>query len=294
VAASGRPPVAGPSAIASRVDRVPGRRRDERRPAGLAAVRQAAGVERARQHPAHDVQRQARGRGDIAVGQAGGRQVEDADDLVTSRRIGLEQLRRRVAPEAEWRMAAGIPLLAELRGEALLRPPTMLPEPGLRALRLVDQLVPGSVVAREQLLVVEPDDDAGRMQVLLEQVECLAEVALPTVGSCDDQDVEGAGGRSLDHGPHRRRGVDRRAALRRRPGEPGVLETEAGDRAVDLLPLDLRPIAVVLASRRLTDPARRPQAPELGDGRGQPGRHRIGHHEASHTAPSAARSTPTR
>ena len=103
--------------------------------------------------------------------------------------------------------------------------------------------------------VAHDERHPGRVEVVLEQLERPAQVALPAVGVPGEEQVEGAGLGLGEHLGHRRRAPDRGAAVGDLEHEAGVDEAVALDEAVLLLALAGRAVAVVLAGRRLADPA---------------------------------------
>ena len=117
--------------------------------------------------------------------------LEQADDDADRVGVDLEDVRRlRGAPEAEPGVAARVVAAVELGGVAvgdpLREPAAVLLRPG----RLRDQLVPVVRVGREDPPVAHDERDAGRVEVVLEELEGPPEVALPAVGVPGEEQVE--------------------------------------------------------------------------------------------------------
>ena len=93
------------------------------------------------------------------------------------------------------------------------------------------------------------------MEVVIEELERAAEVALPAVGVAGEQEFESAGLRLREHLVHRRRAPDGSAAVSNLEDEPRVDEAVPHDEAVLLLALAGGAIAIVLAGCGLTNPA---------------------------------------
>jgi hypothetical protein len=136
----------------------------------------------------------------------------------------------------------------------------------LRRRRLGDELVPVMGIRREDASVAHDECHTGRVEVVLEQLEGAAQVALPTVGVPGKDQVEGTRLGPGEHLVHGRRAPDRGAALGDLEHETGVEQAVAFDEAILLLALAGRAIAVVLAGRRLADPACDAQAADLVEG----------------------------
>src|SRR5205807_2491831 len=106
-------------------------------------------------------------------------------------------------------------------------------------------------------LVAEVDRDPRRMKLVLEEVECLPQVALPAGDIAHHEEVEPRSTCRLQHCPHGGRGVHGAARLGRGPLEAGVDQAEARDGMV--LEVTLRPgaVSVELSRGGLAYPARR-------------------------------------
>jgi hypothetical protein len=117
-----------------------------------------------------------------------------------ARRVGgpLEPCRVRfdqlglVAPEAEGRMTAGVALLGQLGGVALVDASRQSAAVSLGVLGLIDELVPVSIARGQDLFVGEPDGHACRMEGVFEQFEGAAQVALPAGYVADQENIERA------------------------------------------------------------------------------------------------------
>lgn len=101
------------------------------------------------------------------------------------------------------------------------------------------------------------------MQAVLQELERPPEVALPAVRVPGEEEVERPRLRLREHLGHRRRAPNGAATVGHLEHEPGVDEPVAVDEAVLLLALARRTAAVVLAGRRLADPAGHAQAPDV-------------------------------
>jgi hypothetical protein len=76
-----------------------------------------------------------------------------------------------VAAEAVRCVTARIAFHRELGREPFSDALPVKAEPGLSGLGSVDELVPGSLVGAQDLLVAEPDDDTDGVETVLEQIE---------------------------------------------------------------------------------------------------------------------------
>ncbi|HWP63892.1 MAG TPA: hypothetical protein VNO86_10525 [Candidatus Binatia bacterium] len=159
------------------------------------------------------------------------------------------------ASEAEARVPAWVVTVVELRRVAVGDPLGEAAAVLLRARRLRDELVPVVRVGGQDPPVAHDEGDASGVQAVLEELQRPPQVALPAVGVASQEEVEGAGPRLREHLGHRRRAPHRRAAVGDLEDEARVHEAVAVDEAVLLLALAGRPEAVVLAGRRLADPA---------------------------------------
>ena len=174
--------------------------------------------------------------------------------------------RLREAPEAQRRIAGLVVVAVELRRVAIGHSLGEAEGVALRRRRLGDELVPVVGIGREDAPVAHDERHPRWMEVILEELERPAQVALPAVGVPGKDQVEGARLGLGEHLVHRRRAPDRGAALGDLEHEAGVDEAVALDEAVLLLALAGRAIAVVLAGRRLADPAGGAQAADLVEG----------------------------
>src|SRR6266511_1132283 len=102
--------------------------------------------------------------------------------------------------------------------------------------------------------------------MVLQQLEGAAQVALPAVGVPSENQVEGARLGLADHLVHGWRAPHGGAALGNLDHQPRVDEAVPLDEAILLLTLAGRAITIVLAGRRLPDPARDAQAADLVEG----------------------------
>ena len=182
--------------------------------------------------------------------------------------IGLDEFRR-VASEAEGWAATRVALRGELRRQPLLHAPAVATQPGLGRLGQIHELIPVPLAAAQELLVAEPDRHARRMEIVLQHVECLAEVALPAVDVGGHEHLVGARPPRLDRLAHRAVAVHRGARARHAERESRVDEAEAGHGCCDEAALRLWAIPVELAGRALPDPEGCAPAVQLVRGLGQ-------------------------
>jgi hypothetical protein len=108
------------------------------------------------------------------------------------------------------------------------------------------------------------------MEVVFEEFERAAEIALPAVRVAGEQEVKAACLGLVEHLDHRRGAPDRRAALGHLEEASGVDEAIALDEAILLLALTRWAEAVVLTLGRLSYPAGDPQAPYVVERARQP------------------------
>src|ERR1035437_9188993 len=125
----------------------------------------------------------------------------------------------------------------------------------LGILCFVDELVPVTVAGRQDLFVGEPDCHSCRMEGIFEQFEGAAEVALPAGHVADQENVEGAVPRGIEHGHHFRAAIDGPARVGCSPNKTGILQAEPADRAVLQFDLSFGAVSVELACGGLAYPA---------------------------------------
>ena len=162
-------------------------------------------------------------------------------------------------------MPAGVALLVELGGVALGdafgQAAAVLLGPG----GLGDQLVPVRWIRAQDLAIAHDQGDPIGMKIVLKELERPAEVALPAVRVAGQEEVEAARSEVVEHRGHRRRAPHGSTAVGDLVHEPGVDQAVPLDEPVLLLALARRAVAVVLAGRRLADPARRPETTDVVD-----------------------------
>jgi hypothetical protein len=110
-------------------------------------------------------------------------------------------------------MATGIALLVELGGIALgdaLRQSTAVL---LGPCRLGDQLIAVGGIRAQDLPVAHDEGDAVGVKVVVEELECPAQVALPAIRVAGQEKAEPTRSEVVEHRRHRRRAPDRATAV---------------------------------------------------------------------------------
>jgi hypothetical protein len=133
----------------------------------------------------------------------------------------------------------------------------------LRFVRLRNHLIPVSWIRAEETPIAHRPGDARGMKVVFDELERPPKVPLPAVEIARQQHVERAVARRREHHAHRLGSPDRAAALGDGVDDAGVDEPEPLHEPVHLLVLRVKAVVVVLAGRRLANPASRPQAAQL-------------------------------
>jgi hypothetical protein len=190
--------------------------------------------------------------------------LEERDRLADRRRVDLQRVwRLRQSLEAQGRIAGLVAVAIALGRIAIGHALGEAEGVPLRRRRLGDEFVPVMGIKREDPSIAHDERHSGGMEVIFEEFEGAAQVALPAVRVPGQDQVEGACLGPGQHLVHRWRAPDRRAALGDLEHESRVDEAVALDKAVLLLALAGRAVAVVLAGRRLADPAGDAQSPDV-------------------------------